>query len=284
MSWRKNQKRIDQGFADLVYLPRGRCAWDCTLASLAFGIRRQIEHPRADLNAWAARHGLPGSARWAELGEDAWVLWHGTSRPRAQKIAQHGLFSKRGLWATFDPHVSHSFCRGRADRYQTDGAVVCIVIDQRQFAENRDYQREDERIIRFHHGLPPDVVQYVLLHDQIQFTGRRRAAGIAPWMTGQFLRRGGAWVPVQRPPVRYSADASYDDLEQFARLTIQRLLAELDHITALEVFSTLYATVRPWDALEHERILQWLADCCEHGRLCGRYRTWRTAQPIPSAV
>ena len=83
---------ISEGLHDLQYLPRQRCGWDCTLASLAYAARTVIEGARPDLAAWAARHGVSASARYRELESDALVLWHGTSRERAGKIAEHGLF------------------------------------------------------------------------------------------------------------------------------------------------------------------------------------------------
>ena len=116
MSWKAN-KRVARDFPDLLYLPKERCGWDCTLASLAYGVRRSILNASPDLGAWAARHGLPASARYQELGDDARVLWHGTSRERAEKIAEHGLFHKQGLWTTLNPFVSHGFCRGRSERF-----------------------------------------------------------------------------------------------------------------------------------------------------------------------
>ncbi|MDP7281169.1 MAG: hypothetical protein QGG39_14975, partial [Candidatus Poribacteria bacterium] len=62
---------------------------------------------------WAARHNCPASARYDELGDDTIVLWHGTSSTRAEKIAEFGLFHKRGLWTTLNPQIAHGYTRGR---------------------------------------------------------------------------------------------------------------------------------------------------------------------------
>jgi len=68
--WKKN-KLLAKDFPDLAYMPRGRCEWDFTLASIAFAARRQIDiatgRAIADLNAWAARHGLPASRRYGGI-------------------------------------------------------------------------------------------------------------------------------------------------------------------------------------------------------------------------
>jgi hypothetical protein len=118
MHWKKNKKLLARGFHDLEYLPRDRCGWDCTLSSLAYGVRAALASRTPDLNAWAARHGAQASVRYAEFGGDAMVLWHGTSLPRAEKISEHGLFHKRGLWTTLNPFIAHC-TRPPRDRRRT---------------------------------------------------------------------------------------------------------------------------------------------------------------------
>ena len=139
MAWKKNKRVGTQGLPDLVYLPKDRCGWDWTLAALAYAARRRIEGGKPDLAAWAARHGLPPSGRARGYGEDAAILWHGTSRARAEKIAEHGLFSKGGLWTTSDPTIAHGYTRGRSERFAADGAMVCLVMDRRGYAFEQDF-------------------------------------------------------------------------------------------------------------------------------------------------
>ena len=277
MAWKKDKKLASQGLGDLAYLPKGRCAWDCTLASLAYGARRLLLRGSPDLNAWAARHAVPASARYAALGDRALVLWHGTSCARAEKIAAHGLFAKGGLWTTTDPFISHSYCRGRSESFATQGAVVCIVLDRDNLVDGRDCQVEGgSDILRFHRGLPPEVVEYVLTHDQICFVGRDRARQPAPWPRAKFRKRGGDWVPVQKAPVRYADGASYSTVGQFAQTCLARMLAELGSVTAVEVFSALYATVDPWDAVEHDGVLALIEETCAPGRRkLQSFRTFR---------
>ena len=83
--WNRNRRMVKRGYLDLAYLPKSKTGWNATLASLSFYER--LRHcGGADLNLWATMHGCPGSARYADLGEDALVLWHGTSAARAHKI------------------------------------------------------------------------------------------------------------------------------------------------------------------------------------------------------
>lgn len=108
MPWKRNKSDLAQEFPDLEFVPHGRSAWDCTLCCLAYGMRMEIQGASPNLNMWAARHGVPASESYARLGDSALVLWHGTSRERADKIAAHGLFHKRGLWTARHPNVPHS--------------------------------------------------------------------------------------------------------------------------------------------------------------------------------
>ena len=276
MSWRKDERLVAEGFRDLQYLPHGRSGWDATLASLAYGVRRQIERGQADLAAWAARHGAAAPARYARFGDAALVLWHGTSRQRADKIAEHGLFHKRGVWTTLDPWVAHSYCRLRSERFASQGALLCIVMDRRDLVEGRHYEVEGRGdVLRFHQGLAPEVVQYVLAQGEIRFTGDGRAARPAPWPRARFRRGRGGWVPVQQAPVRFSEGATFSSLEDFLRLCLGRLLAELGEVAAIEVFSTLYALVQPRDALTHKDIFGLIEEYCGPGRSVGKWETFR---------
>jgi hypothetical protein len=239
-------------------------------------VRAGAQGGRPDLNAWAARHGLHASARYAQLGEGALVLWHGTTRGRAEKVITHGLFHKRGLWTARPPAIAHSYCRGRAARYGAEGAMVCIILDGAALTAGRDYTPEKGgEIIRFHGGLPPAAVEYVLLADRARFTGSERPRSPRPWPGGRFKRGDGGWVPVQVPPVRYDAAGSYSTLEESVQICLDRLLGELGEVTALEVFSVLYAAVQPWDALRHRDVLALVADRCAPGRRYGRWQTFR---------
>jgi hypothetical protein len=280
--WKKNKKLIAQGFRDLEYLPKARGGWDCSLASLAYGVRTSIENRPHDLNSWAARHCVAPSARYEALGPDALVLWHGTSKERADKIAEHGLFHKKGLWTTLDPTIAHVFCRGRSDRFGTEGAVVCIVLDSSEFVEGRDFDYEGAgTVLRFHYGLPPDVVEYVLVREEIRFVGAGRARRPSPWRRADFEKRSGHWVPAQRPPVWYTDSASYASVEEFAEVCVDRLLEELGEVTALEVFSTLYASVRPWDVLSHRDIFDLISRRCVPSRQRGKRQLFAAAEQAP---
>lgn len=68
MPWKANRKLLAEGFPDLKYLPKERAGWDATLSCLAYGVRMDIERAIPDLGAWAARHCLPVSGRYAEFG------------------------------------------------------------------------------------------------------------------------------------------------------------------------------------------------------------------------
>ena len=281
MAWRVNKKIIAAGFADLKYLPRTRGGRDATLACLAYGARLGQPPDQPDLNAWAARHGTTPSRRYEDLGDSALVLWHGTSRERAEKIRRHGLFHRRGLWTARDPRIPHAFCRGRSERFGVEGAVLCLVLDRNSLVEGDDYTVDRQgNVHRFHHGLDPEVVEYVLVHDAIEFTGEARARHCQPWHVGRFKKRQGRWVPMQHAPVRYGAATSYSSLSEFLALCVDRLLAEFGEVTTLEIFSTVYGCVQPWEALEHQAVFDVIELRCTPRPRPTRQPVFRAAAPV----
>lgn len=276
MAWKTNRKLVEAGFADLKYVPRERCGWDATLACLAYAARMDLAGRMPDLAAWAARHAVPASRRYCELGESALALWHGTGRERAERIAEHGLFHKKGLWTAAHPGIPHAFCRGRSEQFGTEGAVVCIVLDRRELVDGRDCEVEGNgSVVRFHHGLGPEVVEYVLVREGIRFTDRERARDPAPWPGARFRKRAGKWAPAQKAPVRYSDSAAFSSAKEFAALCIERLMEEFGEATALEMFSSVYAAIDPRDALEHRKLLKIIEDRCVPGRRRGKGGTYR---------
>jgi hypothetical protein len=264
--WRKNAALVRRGFRDLEYLPAGRSAWNATLAALAFSARRHLAG-RADLNLWATMHGCAPSGRYAELGADALVLWHGTSAKRAERIRELGLAHKRGVWAASEPRIAHGYTRGRSRAFQAGSAMVVLVIDRNHWDGRAT--RESPDIARFHQSIPAECIEYILWSDRIEFLGRRKARPARCWGVARFKKHDGRWVPRSRPPVRLDGERSYSDLDGWLDASIRRIGQALKAPAAVEVFSSLYATIDPWRALEHRRIF----DALE--RLAGRGRTAR---------
>ncbi|MFC1526987.1 hypothetical protein ACFL6X_09295 [Candidatus Latescibacterota bacterium] len=259
--WRKNRKMVKRGYSDLVYLPKSKTGWNVTLAAFAFS-QRLNRAGHADLNEWAAMHGCPASARYAELGDSALVLWHGTSDERAERIREVGLFHKRGLWSTTEPRVAHGYTRGRSRLYGTGSATVVLVLDRGEIEEGVHYSHDNEVIYRFHSGLRSRHIQYILWGDRLEFRGDGRAREPNPWGQARFKRQGGRWVPLSRPPVRLDSETEYGDFDEWLTQSITRIVRRLGEATAVEVFSSLYATLDPWRALEHEAILARLEEQC----------------------
>lgn len=265
--WRKNRKLVRRGFKDLEYLPRSRTGWNATLAAYAYSIRRQIAGARApDLNRWAAMHGCPASARYEESGENALVLWHGTSAARAEQIARFGLFHKRGVWTTLEPKIAHGFSRSRGRDYRAGSATVVVLLDGREVRPDVHYDAETPEVLRFHSALPPESIEYILWDDRIEFLGEEKAKYPKPWGMARFKKKGGQWVPRSRPPVRFDDKHRYNNLEEWLHLSIDRILSTLGPAAAIEVFSSLYSTIDPWKALEHEAVFRALERLCHVSR------------------
>ena len=73
-------------------------------------------------------------------------------------------------------------------------------------------------------------------------------------------------MPLSQPPVRLDRDRSYSDLGEWLDLSIERILTFLGSAAAIEIFSSVYSTLDPWDALRHRDVF----DAIE--RLCGEPR------------
>ena len=261
MPWRKNERLVKDGYRDLEYLPKRRPWWNATLAALAYCARRQLS-TSADLSTWAAMNGCAASGRLQDLGDDALVLWHGTSSARAEKIREHGLFSKRGLWTTSEPRIAHGYTRGRSRNPGAGSATVVIVLDRKAFKPEQHYYQASPEIMVFRAGLGPEWVEYILRDDRLEFVGDEKADQPRPWGTARFKRRDGKWVPRSMPPVRLDNAGEYSSKAEWLEMSIRRILSDLGGAAAIEVFSSLYSTIEPWDALSHEEVLEALDRLC----------------------
>ena len=265
--WSKNRRLVRAGFRSLEYVPRSRTGWNATLAAYAYSDRRQVAGT-CDLNQWAVMHGCPASARYRELGKGALVLWHGTTARRAEQIARHGLFHKRGVWATLEPKIAHGFSRSGA--YRAGSAMVVLLLDGREVRSGAHYDMETAEVFRFHAALSADSIEYILWDDRIEFLGDQRLRQPKPWGVARFKKKSGRWAPLSRPPVRFDGGHSYNDLEGWLHLSIERIISALGSAAATEIFSALYATIAPWEALQHEVILGALERLCHATRhRCG---------------
>ena len=262
--WRKNRRLMREGWKDLAYLPRGRRRWSMTLAAQAYSLRRRIAG-RGDLNLWAAMHAAPASARYAKLGERALVLWHGTSAARAEKIREVGLFPKKGIWATAEPRLAHSFTRDRADRYRAGGATIVLLFDREDMPQAFEPASQSDTL-RFRSPLGPEYVEYILWDDRIEFVGPGKARSPKPWGVARFKKVGGKWAPRSRPPVRFGRGDTYKGLAQWSDLSVRRVLTTLGEAAAMEVFSSLYATIDPTEALGHDDVFAAMERLCPRPR------------------
>ena len=79
-------------------------------------------------------------------------------------------------------------------------------------------------------------------------------------------------MPRSQPPVRFDDEHDYNDKEEWLHLSIQRILAAFDSAAAIELFSSLYATIDPWEALTHEEIFKALETLCDEPRQQHRFK------------
>ena len=60
--------------------------------------------------------------------------------------------------------------------------------------------------------------------------------------------------------------------EEWLRVSIQRILSTLESAPAIEVFSSLYATIHPWESLTHQEIFETLDPLCGEVQQRQRFR------------
>jgi len=276
LHWSRNRRLVRRGFRDLEYLPRSRPGWNATLAALAYSARR-LAAGSCDLNLWATMNGCPASVRYTDLGDSALVLWHGTSAARAAQIAKFGLFHKRGLWTTLEPKIAHGFSRSRARAYGAGSATVVLLLDRRDVGEGTDYYLETPEVLRFHAGLPAKSIEYLLWDERIDFLGERKDKSPKPWGVARFKKKARRWVPLSRPPVRFDHQQSYSNVDEWLHLSIGRVLSTLGSASAIEVFSSLYSTIDPWEALEHDAVFRALERLSQPPKLRGGVRQYSLA-------
>jgi hypothetical protein len=143
---------------------------------------------------------------------------------------------------------------------------VVLLLDGREVRSGVHYDEETAEVFRFRSALPAGSIEYILWDDRIEFLGEQRARQPRPWGVARFKKKSGRWEPLSRPPVRFDGEHGYHDLEGWLRLSIERILSELGSAAAIEIFSTLYATINPWEALRHEAILEVLERLCRASR------------------
>ena len=99
------------------------------------------------------------------------MFWPGTSATRFEWITLFGLFHKRGFWTPLDPKIAHGYTRRRASEYGVGSATVVLLLDRREIKPGIDYNQQGSDIFRFHAGMPPENIEYILWDDRIQFLG-----------------------------------------------------------------------------------------------------------------
>ena len=145
------------------------------------------------------------------------------------------------------------------------------MLDRGEVTEGQDYDVMRD-VVRFHRGLPPEVVEYVLVREEIRFTGSVRSSSPQPWPRARFKHSSGVWRPVQTVPVRFSDSHSFSTLDEFVSLCVSRILSEPSNVTPLEVFSVLHSLVQPRDCLKHGDVINLLDSMAPKRRRVGKWQ------------
>ena len=66
--------------------------------------------------------------------------------------------------------------------------------------------------------------------------------------------------------MRFDGGDSYETLDEWLDLSVRRIFAALGEAAAMEVFSSLYATIEPAEALSHGAVFDALERLCRPPR------------------
>jgi len=145
--------------------------WKETWIAVNFQRRRQRE-PNYSFKDFILENGVHLAGCY-ELFQRKLVLWHGTTLPRAEFILREGFHRPKGIWMTENAQQAHSIALFQAKRWKEPPAILISIIDQSVYKEEVDYYLESPEVYVFQQQVPPDVVQYLLTADGLEFVGKR---------------------------------------------------------------------------------------------------------------
>ena len=193
------------------------------------------------------------------------------------KIREHGLACKRGVWATTAPSIAHGYTRARARMFQAGSAMIVLVLSKNAWDGRASL--DTATIARFHQSIPPECIEYIIWSDRIEFAGSQKARRPRPWSIARFKPRWPSWTTRSRPPVRSDDGEPYANLDEWLDLSLRRIGKTLGTFAAVEVFSSLYATTDPWEAVTREQIFGALRRLCRVvRRIQGNIRLFSMAE------
>ena len=140
--------------------------------------------------------------------------------------------------------------------------MFALVLTQKEL-EERFYFSQGTQEVRLYARVSPDYIEYILWSDRLQFAGSTKVTHPRPWPRFRFKKQGGEWIPLTRTPVRFDAEQAFSTKQEWLEMSIRRILGELGPATPIELFSSLYSTMEPWDALQHDEIFAALERLCD---------------------
>ena len=66
-------------------------------------------------------------------------------------------------------------------------------------------------------------------------------------------------------------------MAEWLHFSIRRIVTTLGPVSAIEIFSSLYSTIVPWESLPHEQIFSTLEELCGEPQQRGKVRQFSLA-------
>jgi len=146
--------------------------WDMTLLAVEYKYRFRGQTAPLFLYQFAEQHGAYVPQKYP-TGNRYVVLWHGTTLSSAKNIIEKGFRKKRAIWMTTNPQLARSMAIVRANNLNGIPAILVSVLDMLMYEQGVDYTLEGNTVYIFHHRVLPDVIEYLITPDGIQYVGQR---------------------------------------------------------------------------------------------------------------
>jgi len=146
--------------------------WDMTLLAVEYKYRFRGQTAPLFLYQFAEQHGAYVPQKHP-TGNRHVVLWHGTTLSSAKNIIEKGFRKKKAIWMTTNPKFARNMAVAKANNLNGIPVILVSVMDMFVYEEGVDYTFEGNTVYVFRHRVLPDVIEYLVTPEGIQYVGQR---------------------------------------------------------------------------------------------------------------
>lgn len=224
--------------------------------------------PDACFNAFVSELGLPASQFYEDTEGHNLVLWHATTREKGDKILEYGFFHHGGVFMALNFGASFCMADGVPKDHPVERAILVSIIDTDEFIEGLHFEK-GKHAVRFMMKLPPDIIEYYITEDSIEFVGEAECKLYKPFPRANFMKNEGIWTVPTQNPAYFPGGDKYYTAEEWLELFMRFYFSRNPEVTALELFNAVYCNVSPIEAFQYPDLIGYVADYCHCERKQG---------------